>query len=80
MARRCNRSTCNNVQHNVHQNKFGKVVFTMPYSKVAKSLHIPSIFRTSFDKYPYEIIVGWKVKANTMRKLYCLNWPVHEYA
>lgn len=49
---------------------------SLPYSSQAKHLRVCSIFRqTASLKHNIEVLIGWSVKLNTMRRLYRLNWP-----
>ena len=51
------------------------MIMSLPFSSQAKQLRISSIFRqTVSSKHNIQIMMGWSVKLNTMRRLYGLNW------
>ena len=52
------------------------VFLSLPFNDQLSNIGIPSLFRCTVGCIiPLDIIMGWSVKVNTMRRLYRLNWP-----
>jgi hypothetical protein len=50
---------------------------SLPFNAQLADIGISSIFKSCFGcLVPLNLILGWTVKMNTMRRLYRLNWPL----
>ena len=55
------------------------IFMALPFSVQATNLKIARLFSSYVSSVvPINISLGWKIKPNSMRKLYQLNWPQYE--